>query len=208
MCVHYTNLNEACPKDSYPLPSIDQLVDRETTFKVLSFLDVYFDYNQIKMYSLDEEKTTFIIDGPNYCYRMMSFGLKNARVTYKKLMDKVFANQIGKNLEEYIDDMVVKSISPKQHIQDLEEIFTQGIEANPDKCEAIINMRSPQNMKEVTIGVVILVFTKGSRKSATFSQLLKKSKSFQWNEECEKAFQDLKKFLASAPSLSKTIRKA
>ncbi|RDX79574.1 Retrovirus-related Pol polyprotein from transposon 17.6, partial [Mucuna pruriens] len=178
MCVDYTYRNKACPKNSYPLSSIDKLVNGKFGFKVLNFLDVCSNYNQIKMYSLDEEKIVLMTYGPNYCYRAMPFGLKSAGATYQRLMDKVFPNQIRKNLEVYVDDMVV-NISPKQHIQDLEEIFTQvrkynmrlnldkyvlrvqggkflgfmlthrGIEANPNKCETIINMKIPQNMKEV-----------------------------------------------------------
>ncbi|RDX88396.1 Retrovirus-related Pol polyprotein from transposon 17.6, partial [Mucuna pruriens] len=70
--------------------------------------------------------------------KVMPFGLRNARATYQRLMDKVFANQIGRNLEVYMDDMVVKSIDPKQHIKDLEEIFDQvkryNMRLNPKKC--------------------------------------------------------------------------
>ncbi|RDX85368.1 Retrovirus-related Pol polyprotein from transposon 17.6, partial [Mucuna pruriens] len=79
-----------------------------------------------------------VCNGPNYCYQVMPFGLKSARAIYQRLMDKDFANQIGKNLEVYIDDMVVKSISLEHHIQDLEEIFTQvrkyNMRLNPNKC--------------------------------------------------------------------------
>jgi len=82
MCVDFTNLNNACTKDSYPLPNIDALVDSASGCALLSFLDAYSGYNQIKMHSLDGDKTTFMGGTSNYCYRMMPFGLKNAGATY------------------------------------------------------------------------------------------------------------------------------
>nr|KYP35810.1 Transposon Ty3-I Gag-Pol polyprotein [Cajanus cajan] len=90
MCVDYTDLNKACPKDSYPLPSIDRLVDGASRHALLSFLDAYSGYNQIMMYPPDEVHTSFITDHANFCYRVMPFGLKNAGATYQRLMDKVF----------------------------------------------------------------------------------------------------------------------
>nr|KYP31996.1 Transposon Ty3-G Gag-Pol polyprotein [Cajanus cajan] len=179
MCVDYTDLNKACPKDAYPLPGIDRLVDEASGYAMLSFLDAYSSYNQILMYPPDEEYTAFITEQANYCYHIMPFRLKNAGATYQRLMDTVFVEQIGHNLEVYIDDMVIKTKSATDHVRDLEEILQQlrkynmrlnpekcdfgvqgekflgfmitcqGIEANPDKCQALINMRSPQNHKEV-----------------------------------------------------------
>nr|KYP43469.1 Retrovirus-related Pol polyprotein from transposon 17.6 [Cajanus cajan] len=165
--------------NAYPLPSIDRLVDGASGYAMLSFLDAYSGYNQILMYPPDEEYTAFITEQANYCYHVMPFGLKNAGATYQRLLDKVFADQIGRNLEVCVDDMVIKTKSAVDHAQDLEEILQQvrkhnmrlnpekcvfgvqggkflgfmitcrGIEANPDKCQALINMRSPQNHKEV-----------------------------------------------------------
>nr|KYP43933.1 Transposon Ty3-I Gag-Pol polyprotein [Cajanus cajan] len=179
MCIDYTNLNKACPKDAYPLPHIDALVDGTAGHQRLSFLDAYSGYNQIPMYPPDEEKTAFITDSANYCYKVMPFGLRNAGATYQRLMDKIFRRQIGTCMEVYVDDMVIKSTSPNDHLRDLTTIFDEvrrhhmqlnpakctfgvaggkflgfmlskrGIEANPDKCQAIIDMRSPRNVKEV-----------------------------------------------------------
>nr|KYP65311.1 Transposon Ty3-G Gag-Pol polyprotein [Cajanus cajan] len=104
MCVDYTDLNKACPKDSYPLLSIDRLVDGASGHALLSFLDAYSGYNQIMMYPSDEVHTSFITDHANYCYRVMSFDLKNAGATYQRLMDKVFHQQIGRNMEVYVND--------------------------------------------------------------------------------------------------------
>ena len=82
MCVDYTNLNKACPKDSYPLPNIEYLVNCALGFKVLSFGDMFFGYNQVKMHLNDKEKMTFITNEGVYCYRVMLFGLKNVGATY------------------------------------------------------------------------------------------------------------------------------
>ncbi|KAK9190984.1 hypothetical protein WN943_019594 [Citrus x changshan-huyou] len=82
MCVDFTNLNKACPKDSFPLPKIDQLVDSIAGHGLLNFMDAFSGYNQIPMYEQDEESTTFITNQGLFCYRVMSFGLKNAGATY------------------------------------------------------------------------------------------------------------------------------
>ena len=78
----FTDLNKACPKDSLPLPKIDQMIDATTGHDMMSFLDAYQGYYQIRMYGLDEEKTAFITSRGIYCYKVMPFGLKNARATY------------------------------------------------------------------------------------------------------------------------------
>ena len=83
MCVDYTDLNKVCPQDAYPLPNIDRIVDCAAGNKVLSFLDAYFEYNQILMVASDMNKTPFIMDDANYFYRVMPFGLKNAGATYQ-----------------------------------------------------------------------------------------------------------------------------
>ena len=82
MCVDYKDLNKACPKDSYPLPNIDRLVDGAAGHKILSFLDAYSGYNQISMHHSDRGKTAFTTDDANYFYKVMPFGLKNAGATY------------------------------------------------------------------------------------------------------------------------------
>src|SRR6266487_2252108 len=102
MCVDYTDLNRACPKDVYPLPNMDKLVDNSSGFKLLSFMDAYSGYNQIKMAEIDKNNTTFMTESGNYYYNVMHFGLKNAGATYKRMMNKVFRNEIADMLEVYI----------------------------------------------------------------------------------------------------------
>ena len=111
ICIDYTDLNKACPKDSYPLSMIDRLVDATSDFGILFFMDAFSGYNQIRIAEEDQKKTAFIIDRGLYCYKVMPFGLKNADVTYQRLVNKVFADQIGRNMEAYVDDMLVKSKS-------------------------------------------------------------------------------------------------
>ena len=119
MCVDFTDLNRTCPKDSYPLPRIDTLVDSTARHKLLSFMDAFLGYNQIKMNKEDQERTSFVISQGLFCYKVMLFGLKNASATYQRLMNKMFAHQIGKNIQVYVDDMLVKSLHENNHLDDL-----------------------------------------------------------------------------------------
>ena len=98
MCVDFTNLNKACPKDSYSLPRIDALVDSTARNQLLSFMDAFLGYNQIKMEEADQENTSFVTSQGLFCYKVMPFGLKNAGATYQRLMNKMFAHQIRRNV--------------------------------------------------------------------------------------------------------------
>ena len=111
MCTDYTDLNKACQKDPYPLPSINALVDASSGYRYLSFMDAYLGYNQIPMYPPDQEKTSFLTPKANYCYIVMPFGLKNTGATYQRLMNKVFTDHIGKIMEVFVDDMLIKTQS-------------------------------------------------------------------------------------------------
>ncbi|GJY31826.1 reverse transcriptase domain-containing protein [Tanacetum coccineum] len=108
MCVDFKDLNKACPKDGYPLPEIDWKVESLCGYPFKCFLDAYKGYHQIKMAEEDEEKTAFSTSQGIFCYSKMSFGLKNARATYQRLVDKAFQKQIGRNLEVYMDGPVIK----------------------------------------------------------------------------------------------------
>ncbi|KAL5581043.1 hypothetical protein UlMin_013485 [Ulmus minor] len=99
VCVDFTDLNHACPKDSFPLPRIDQLVDATAGHELLSFMDAYSGYNQIRMHEEDQEHTAFLTNQGLYCYKVMPFGLKNVGATYQRLVNKMFKDQIGKTME-------------------------------------------------------------------------------------------------------------
>ena len=123
MCVDFTDLNKAFPKNSYPLPRIDQLMDSTTCHKLLSFIDAFSGYNQIRMDEANQEKTSFVTSQGLFCYEVIPFGLKNAGATYQRLVNHMFRPQIGRNIEVYVDDMLVKSLDERKHLDDLQETF-------------------------------------------------------------------------------------
>ena len=123
MCVDFTDLNKVCPKDNYPLPRVDQLVDSTAGHRLLSFMDAFSRYNQIRMDETNQEKTSFVTSQGLFCYKVMPFGLKNAGATYQRLVNHMFHPQIGRNVEVYVDDMLVKSQDEEIHLDDLQETF-------------------------------------------------------------------------------------
>ena len=138
MCVDFTDLNKACPKDSYPLPQVNVLVNSTARHQLLSFMDAFSSYNQIQMHEDDQEKTSFVTSQGPFCYKVMSFGLKNAGATYQRLMNKMFAQQIERNVQVYVNDMLVKSQREEDHLEDLRETFntlcSYNMKLNPGKC--------------------------------------------------------------------------
>ena len=119
----FTSLNQACPKNPFPLPKIDQLVDATAGHDRMSFLDAFQGYHQIALSPEDRKKTAFITPLGIYCYKVMLFGLKNADANYQRMVTKMFKDQIGKTMEIYIDDMVVKRKLSQNHLEDLTETF-------------------------------------------------------------------------------------
>ena len=109
MCVDYTGLNKACPKDPFPLPRIDQVVDSTSGCETLCFLDAYSVYYQITMKESDQLTTSFITPFGSFYYVTMLFSLKNIGAMYQRCMLKYFEDLIGWTVEAYMDDIVVKS---------------------------------------------------------------------------------------------------
>ena len=179
LCIDFTDVNRACPKDSFPLPRIDLIVDATAGHELLSFMDAFSGYNQISMDPDDQEKTSFVTGQGTFFYCVMPFGLKNAGATYQRLVNRMFQKQIGTSMEVYIDDMLVKSTTAELRIANLSEAFqilreynmklnpakcafgvsaekflgfivnNREIEANPDKIKAVLDMSPPSNIKEV-----------------------------------------------------------
>ena len=143
VCVDYTGLNEACPKDIFPLPRIDHIVDASAGHGMLSFLDAFSGYHQIPMHPPDAEKTAFITPHELFCYNVMLFGLNNARATYHRLVTKMFRPLLGKTMEVYIDDMLVKTKERPDHARHLQEAFelllAYGMKLNPSKFTFGVN---------------------------------------------------------------------
>jgi hypothetical protein len=179
MCIDYTSLNKACPKDLYPLPRIDQIVDSTSGCDLLSFLDAYSGFHQIQMSREDRKHTTFVTVDGLYCYVVMPYGLKNALPKFVRAMSKTFGDLIRDRVEVYVDDIMVKTERRSTLVEDLTLVFDKmwatrtklnpdkcvfgvfagkllgflvshrGIEENPEKIKAIDAMRPPARIKDI-----------------------------------------------------------
>jgi hypothetical protein len=179
MCIDYTSLNNACPKDPYPLPRIDQIVDSTSGCDLLSFLDAYSGFHQIQMSREDRKHTSFVTVDGLYCYVVMPYGLKNALPTFVRAMSKTFRDLIRDKVEVYVDDIVVNTKRGLTLVEDLALVFYRlqaphtklnpdkcvfgvsagkllgflvsyrGIEANLEKIKAIEAMRPPTHIKDI-----------------------------------------------------------
>ena len=145
MCVDFTYLNKAYPKDPFSMPRIDQLVNATVGHPRMSFLDAFQGYHQIPLALDDQERTAFVTLIRNYHYKVMPFGLKNAGATYQRMMTRMFKPQLEKNIEVYIDDMVVKSKLESEHVNDLWNIFEilrrHKLRLNAFKCSFGVGSR-------------------------------------------------------------------
>ena len=210
VCIDYTDLNKACPKNCFPLPRIDQLVDATAGHELLSFMDAYSGYHQIPLCKADQEKTAFTTDQGLYCYQVMPFGLKNAGATYQRMVNKMFAPLIGRSMEVYVDDMLVKRRRAGGHVRDLKDCFDilrryqmklnpakcafgvesgkflgfmvnhRGIEINPAKSQAVPDLEPPRSVKEIQ---------RLTRMVAALSRFISKS-----TDRCAPFFQALKNY--------------
>ena len=111
----FRNLNKAHPKDEFPLPNIVLFMDSAAGSSMFSFMDGYSGYNQICMVAKDTEKIAFRTPIGNFYYTVMPFGLKNARATYQRTMTAIFHDMMHKEMEDYMDDIVVKSKTRAGH---------------------------------------------------------------------------------------------
>ncbi|XP_017420393.2 uncharacterized protein LOC108330418 [Vigna angularis] len=230
MCIDYHDLNHASPKDNFPLPHIDTLVDNTAKFSLFSFMDGFSGYNQIKMAPEDMEKTTFITLWGTFCYKVMSFGLKNAGATYQRAMVALFHDMMHKEIEVYVDDMIVKSESEEEHVLNLRKLFERlrkyklrlnpakctfgvkfgkllgfivsqrGIEVDPDKVRAIMEMPAPKSEKEVRgflgrLNYIARFISQLTTTCEPLFKLLRKNQAVVWNEDCQAAFERVKQYL-------------
>ena len=175
----FRNLNKACPKNEFPLPNINLLVDSAARSSMFSFMDGYSGYNQIRMLANDVKKTTFRTPIGNFYYTVMPFGLKNAGATYQRTMTAILHNMMHEEMEDYVDDIVVKSKIRTGHLRVLEQVFERyrkyklcmnpmkcafGVSAgkflgflvhhkrisvDPAKATAIATMKRPSSMREL-----------------------------------------------------------
>ena len=129
MCIDFTNLNKACPKDNFPLPRIDMIIDSAAGCEVMSLLDCFSGYHQIYMKEEDKASTSFITPFSTFYFVQMPEGLKNAGSTFSRLTKKILEHQMGRNIFTYVDDIVVASKNKDDHLSDLVETFANMREA-------------------------------------------------------------------------------
>ena len=178
VCVDYRDLNKASPKDNFPLPNIHILIDNCAKHETHSFVDCFAGYHQIEMHKDDAEKTAFITPWGVYNFKVMPFGLKNVGATYMRAMTTLFHEMIHKEIEVYVDDVIIKSKETSNHLEDLRKLFarlrkynlklnpvkcvfrvptgkllgfivSRGIELDPSKIKIIHELPPPKNQKEV-----------------------------------------------------------
>jgi hypothetical protein len=179
VCIDYTNLNKACPKDPYRLLRIDQIVDSTSGYDLLSFIDAYYGFHQIKIARDDRKHTAFVTVDGLYCYIVMPYGLLNAIPTFARAMNIILGDLVRDIVEVYVDDIVVKTRESNSLLENLAQVFDKlratstklnpekcvfgvsagkllgflvshrGIEANRDKVRAIEAMRPPARLKDV-----------------------------------------------------------
>jgi hypothetical protein len=218
MCIDFTTLNKHCPKDYFPLPRIDQIIDSTACCERLSFLDTYSGYNQIRLKVEDEDKTAFITPHGVYYYTTMPFGLKKAGATYQQCMQARLKEQIGRNVKVYVDDIIIKSTKADSLLDDMRETFAnldrysiklnpkkcsfgvptgqlleyliseRGIEGNPEKIQAIINIQPPKKLRHVQqligrLAAFSRFISKLGEKALPFYRLLRKTDKFTWTTE-------------------------
>jgi hypothetical protein len=236
MCVDFTDLNKACKKDDFPLERVDKIVDDAANSEMFSLLDMFSRYHQIRVQREDEQKTSFITPFGTFCFVRMPEGLKNAGCTFSRMIAIVLHPQLRRNILAYVDDIVVKSIQRGDHISNLTETFanlraanlrlnpekcvfgihkgkvlgclvsTKGIEVNPGKIKALIEMQDPVSVKDVQkltrrVAALNRFIPRAAERSLPFFQVLRSSKNFQWSETQKEAFQELKDYLSNMTKL-------
>ncbi|XP_019167796.1 PREDICTED: uncharacterized protein LOC109163501 [Ipomoea nil] len=173
-----------------------------------------------------------------YCYKVMSFGLKNAGATFTRMVSKIFHSLLGKSVEAYVDDLLVKSKEAPENSRDLKACFQlmeryklrlnpkkcafavrggkflgymvtqRGIEPNPEKIKAILDMQPPTNLLEIQkltgrLAALSRFLSKSAKRSLPFFEVIKRREGFEWTPECQASFEELKKYLLSPPLLAK-----
>ena len=235
-CIDYRGLNSITKKDVYPLPRIDDSLAMLQKGKFFTTLDLYAGYWQIPLDPKSKEKTAFATDSGLYEFNVMPFGLCNAPATFQRFMDATLAGLKWKNLIVYMDDIIIFSNNFDAHVADLEEVFSRlenanitlnynkcaffkerihylgyivspnGIEPNPDKVRALINKKSPSNIKELRNWLGISGFYRNfipnyAKLCAPLYALIHKNANFHWTDKEENILEQLKHYLSSEPIL-------
>ncbi|GLJ28699.1 hypothetical protein SUGI_0565670 [Cryptomeria japonica] len=240
ICTKCKDLNNLCPKDGFPLPNINIIVDLTTGHSMFSLMDGFSRYNQIKIAPEDQEKTTFTCPWGTFCWNVMPFGLKNACATYQRSMTTIFHDMMHTFIEDYVDDILAKSYNREEHIEILENIFdrleqyklrlnpkkcafgvtsgkllgynvlARGIEVDPTKVKAIMEIASPKNISQLRslqgrLQSIRRFVTQLVDKCQPFTHILHKHVNFKWDHQCEEAFNKIKAYLMQLPILMSLI---
>ena len=236
MCIDFRALNKLTKKNRYPLPRIDDLLDKLQGASVFSSLDLMSGYFQIRISDEDKEKTGFRTPIGHFQFKVLPFGLTNAPSTFMKVMDGIFS-KYSDFVCVYIDDILIFSKSREEHLQHLQIVLSllrkhklfaklskcsflqkevkflghvasaEGVKVDPAKLAAVTKWQEPRNAKEVHsftgFANYFRKFIQGyTNMVAPLTALLKKSAEFVWTEKCQRAFEDVKHALASAPVLA------
>ena len=219
MCVDFRDLNKTCPKDDFPLPHIDVLVDNTAGSALMSFMDDFSRYDQIKIAPRDMTKTIFSIECGIFCYIVMPFGLKNAGATYQGMTTTLLHDMMHNEFEVYVDDKIVKSKDRGGHIVNLRKFFERikeyrlrvnpqkctfgvtfrkllgflvsdrGLEVDPSKIKAILEMPPPKNEKKIKgfqgrLQYIIRFIAKLTSTCKPIFKLLRKNEPHTRNDKC------------------------
>ncbi|CAN6712838.1 unnamed protein product [Malus baccata var. baccata] len=234
VCIDYRKLNSTTRKDHFPLPFIDQMLERLASHSFYCFLDGYLGYNQIVIAPDDQENTTFTCPFGTFAYRRMPFGLCNAPATFQRCMVSIFSDYVEKIIEVFMDDFSVFGESFDNYLDNLTLILKRcvktnlvlnwekchfmvkqgivlghivsekGIEVDKSKIDLVRHLPSPTSVREVRsflghVGFYRRFIKDFSKISNPLCRLLQKDVPFQFDEECESAFKQLKEKLTSAP---------
>jgi hypothetical protein len=237
LCVDFQNLNRVSLKDNYPLPKMDYILQKVVGSQKISMLDGFSGYNQIMVHPDDQEKTTFTTPWGTFMYAKMPFGLMNAGETFQRAMDIAFADEKDKFIVIYLDDITVFSDSDDQHLKHLRRVFQkcrkfgislnpkksnfgmqegkllghiiskEGINIDPNRVEAILNIGTPRSKKEVQsfLGKVNFLrrFIPNLAEIIKYiTNMLRKGNEIKWTPEARKSFEDIKVALTKAPVLA------
>ncbi|BBN69395.1 transposable element gene, partial [Prunus dulcis] len=217
LCIDYRQLNKVTIRNRYPLPRIDDLFDQLKGAKYFSKIDLRSGYHQLRIREEDIPKTAFRTRYGHYEFLVMPFGLTNAPAAFMDLMNRVFRPYLDHFVIVFIDDILVYSQTLEGHKKHLrlvlrtlrrKQLYAKfRIYVDPQKVEAVVNWVQPTSVTEIRsfLGLAGYYrrFVEGFASiAAPLTRLTRKDVAFEWTEECEQSFQELKKRLTTAPVLA------